>query len=156
MGTPTTAELLSVSPEEAVIMMYNAAFNTTVPVKQGRASPPIDNGDGTVTVTVSMRAPLSPDETLLYSGGGSFPYPRGDLTTFFGGLVDDFIPELPTTSQTLADLIAARFGIINDQNDFMISEIPSDAQPPYILKANPNSWRWTGQLVFNANGGSGS
>ncbi|HWT40137.1 MAG TPA: hypothetical protein VN081_02595 [Dongiaceae bacterium] len=152
-NVPTTQELLSVSPLEAVVMMFNAAYNTAMPLRWGRATAPVDNGNGTCTVTLSVRPPISPSETINYTGTKTFTYPRMDLTELLGGgLVDDFIPKLPTTTQTLADLVAARFGIVNDENDFLIEQIKDNASPPFVLKANPLSWRWTGQLIFNATG----
>jgi hypothetical protein len=147
-----TAALLAMSPQEAVVAMFNDAYQQAMPIRWGRASLPVDNGDGTITVTLSVRPARSPDETLTFTGTKALTYPRGDLTAFFGGLVDDFIPTLPTTTQTLADLIAARFGIVNDANDFIIAAIDSGAAPPYTLNANPKSLRWSGSLTFNATG----
>jgi hypothetical protein len=148
----STQLLLSVSPLEAVVMMFNDAYGVSMPLRWGRATPPVDNGDGTCTVTVSVRDPVSRSETINYKGAANLTYTRMDLTSLLGGLVDDFVPTLPTTTQTLADLIAARFGIINDENDFLIENIGDNAAPPYVLKANPLSWRWTGQLTFAAQG----
>lgn len=148
--TPTTVELLSVSPQEAVIMMFNAAYGIDIPPKRGRVSAPSVDENGNATVTVSIRAPLSPDENLIFTGSKVFTYSLADLNTFVGGEVNDFIPVLPTTTQTLADLIAARFGIVNDPNDFIIEQIDNSAPKPYILTANPLSLRWKGLVPFHA------
>lgn len=145
----TTAELLAVSPEEAVVMMFNDAYGQKLPLKLGRVVNAVFNPDNSVTVTLGVRDPESLDETLPFKNTVTFTYPRVSPNDVVGaGGFQVNVPALPTTAQTFADEFAARFGILADPGDFIIEEyLPGSFPDTYHLIAAPTSLRWYGELT---------
>lgn len=146
----TTADYLRLPPWEALIRMINHRYyldlhpNTTTLVD----FQPRDGSE----VSVTLRAQRSGVHGNLLPAFSeeTFVYRRLDLATFFqqnGPVVVDGL-HLPTTTEAVLAVLAARHEVVFDRNDVVYETIDSLEQAsPYRLRAQPHSLRWYGEVA---------
>lgn len=145
-----TATLLTLLPKKALVAAYNDQTGRTVPHGQALFNDPVDLGTGLTQITLSIRPPLSNYEVLPYIGEDTFTYQRlnlADLGTLIADDMQTFAPPLPTTTATIVAELQTRYGIVSDENDFIIEEITADSNG-FSLRAAPTSLRWYGSLAL--------
>jgi len=120
----STQDLLSVSPQEAVVLMFNDAYEAAMPLRWGRVTAPTDNGDGTVTVTLSVRNPISPSETINFSGTKALTYPRIDIQSVLGAALSDYGNSYVEAAQVVVDADTPTQATLTDDDG---NPIPANA-----------------------------
>lgn len=145
-----TAALLTLSPARALVAAYNDFTGLQIPPGQALFSAPQDAGDGMTQVSLSIRPPLSAVEVLPYTGVDTFQYQRmnlADLWAVIESSMSEYTLPLPTTTKKIVEDLQTLFGIVSDDNDFVIEEI-LDGATQYTLKAAANSLRWVGEMTL--------
>ena len=82
-----------------------------------------------------------------YHGSVGFRYGRLSLEDTFGEFDLQFTVALPTTMSVVAGLMGTAFGMVFGVEDFIEENIAdNNGQVDVILRANPDSPRWMGQI----------
>ena len=141
--------LLGLKPKDAIIRMVNDENGTSFPFYAFDISAPVAGPNRETYVTLTAANSPSDEFQQEYSGSFQFTYQRLDLFAQFAGLLSDFRPSLPTSTQVLLDEITRRTGIEFYLEDIVLEDIMKSAAEPYVIKAKPGSYRWIGQVPFN-------
>lgn len=105
-------------------------------------------GEGTLT-RLDVALDLDPNDlsNWVYGGVTTIQYNRIDLADFFSGIPLSFNPpSFPTTTAWLCEQIATIGQIRFDASDFVQESITEEMAINYYLKADPNSYRFVGQV----------
>ena len=141
--------LLGLKPKDAIIRMVNDENGTNFPFYAFDISAPVAGPNRETYVTLTAANSPSDEFQQEYQGSFQFTYQRLDLFAQFAGLLSDFRPPLPTSTQVLLDEITRRTGIKFYPEDIVLEDIMKSAAEPYTIKAKPGSYRWIGQVSFN-------
>ena len=141
--------LLGLKPKDAIIRMVNDENGTSFPFYAFDISAPVAGPNRETYVTLTAANSPSDEFQQEYQGSFNFTYQRLDLFAQFAGLLSDFRPPLPTSTQVLLDEITRRTGIEFYPEDIVLEDIMKSAAEPYTIKAKPGSYRWIGQVSFN-------
>lgn len=141
--------LLGLKPKDAIIRMVNDENGTSFPFFAFNIGAPVAGPGRETYVTLTPANSPSDEFQQEYVGSFDFTYQRLNLFAQFGGLLSDFRPPLPTSTQVLLDEITRRTGIEFYPEDIILEDIMKSAAEPYVIKAKSESYRWIGQVSFN-------
>lgn len=140
-----TAILLQKTPKRALVEIIN--YHNDTLLEESKVSftdiTPVEGRKTKVTLS-SLDAP-----NALYSGSTDFIFNRLDLTEFFQPVSVDVQLFYPSNTQAILSKLATMFGMVMNEQDFIIEEINQFGQQTYTLKAKSSSLRWYGQVDIN-------
>lgn len=144
----TLAFLLSLEPTQAIVRMVNDANGTNFRLDRFTASTPVVVGGTTTKVTLTSTAilPVIDDEVTV--GSIDFTYERLDLAVFLKGVLDNYHPSLPCSTQTLLDEITHRIDQQFYGDDILLQELTRVNGVQYALTAKPQSLRFVGSITL--------
>lgn len=99
-------------------------------------------------VRLSGHEPVLKNDIYPYRGSIDFEFNRLDINEFFKGMLDDFRPALPISTQDLTDEITRRTGHRFEITDVIHEEIGRTDSVAYRLKAKAESLRWAGEITL--------
>lgn len=138
--------LLGLKPRDAIIRMINNENGTTFPFEAFEVSGPTVISGRQTKVTVTAIPSSSDEQDNPYSGSIEFTYNRLDLADQFTGLLSNFRPPMPTSTQVLLDELTRLTGIVFDLDDIVLEDIVTSNAAPYRIKAKAESLRWVGYV----------
>lgn len=138
--------LLGLKPRDAIIRMVNDENGTTFPFEAFEVSGPTVISGRQTKVTVTAIPSSSDEQDNPYSGSIEFTYNRLDLSDQFNGILSNFRPPMPTSTQVLLDELTRLTGIVFDLNDIVLEDIVTSNAAPYRIKAKAESLRWVGYV----------
>ncbi len=146
IGRFSDENLLKETPWQALIDMINAKFLLRLDSKTTILKELIP-GTG---VDTTIKIDAFRNSTLPELTQDTFTYQRLRLEDFFPSALQINTIVAPTNSWIVANTIFKGLGIVIDRNDFIYEEIETLADlSHYVLKANPYSLRWVGEVVIN-------
>lgn len=142
-----TIALLQKTPKRALVDIVNFHNNTTLEYNEIEVSAPtvIDNSRKTQVVLDAPQR-VHPAHQPRYFGQTTFQFNRLDLEQFFSPVELDVSLTFPATTFDILTLLEDRFGLVFDEQDFIIEEIEETSEGIYTLKAHPDSLRWIGTI----------
>lgn len=142
------AYLLSLPPDWAVVRMLNEANGTTYRLDRIAVSAPTSLGGTTTQVTLTG-VELDPYlDDQLTSGNLTFTYERLELSVFLNGVLANYHPSLPCSTQNLLDEITHRIDQQFYGDDILLQELTRTNGVQYALTAKPESLRFVGSITL--------
>lgn len=138
--------LLGLKPRDAIIRMINDENGTRLPFEAFVVSAPTPLVGRQTKVTVSAIPSSSDEQDNPYSGSIDFTYNRLDLADQFDGILSNFRPPMPTSTQVLLDELTRLTGILFELDDIVLEDIVTSNAAPYRIKAKAESLRWVGYV----------
>jgi hypothetical protein len=138
--------LLGLKPHDAIIRMINNENGTELPFESFVVSAPRPGVGNETHVTVSAVRSSSDEQDNPYSGSIEFTYNRLNLADQFLGLLSNFRPPMPTSTQVLLDELTRLTGIEFELDDIVLEDIVRNNAAPYRIKAKAESLRWIGYV----------
>lgn len=142
MGQPTT-RLLKYSPLEAILLLINNHFNMYLRPEFVRVGEPVMVSGKLTEVDVSITQSSDESITSPYIGSMKYRYERLDVSEVLDDLHFDIAA--PTTVGEVLNRLSARTGLVISPDDFIQESITDNE---HILKSNPISLRWVGQVTI--------
>lgn len=133
---------LTKSPKDAILILFNETYNTTLTPFEMTVSAPTAISDTLTQVSVSRMNETLEDLRDHYIGSTPFRYHRLRVSDIFGSTfkIDH---QLPLSVTSLLQDIEEHTKIKFDQGDFIDGVIRT---LPYRLHASPSSLRWIGYV----------
>ena len=141
--------LLSLSPLEALVRMVNDQNGTNLQLDRFTASTPIAIGDTTTQVTLTAVPRSSSFDFETIQTTFTLTYDRLDLAIFLKGVVANYTPTLPLSTQNILDQITALIGQKFTIDDIRLEEVTRDNGAAYAVTAKPESLRFVGSIVLD-------
>lgn len=142
-------KLLKLDPHGALVNIINDENRTIFNGGTGgelEFSDVRDAGGVRTTVKVSVRDRYSHADSVPAPGELDFTYNRLDVLSNLGGFLSGWRPTLPTSTWEILKELTNRTGLVFYKEDFIQEDIIRQNAAPYLLKAQPDSLRWTGSM----------
>ena len=141
-----TELLLRQSPEDALVAMVNARNHTLFRPGDFIVSDVTAVADTRTTVTLTVRSSSAAQDPVPEPGALEFTYERIPVGEHFSGVLADYRPALPVSTQTVLDEITRRTGQQFYPGEFEARYIDRANAAPFVLTPSPTSLRWVGEL----------
>lgn len=148
MASSTLAFLLHLPPDQAIVRMLNDANGTNYRLDRFTVSAPrvVAGTTTTVTLTSTDISPYLDDQVTV--GSIDFTYERLQLALFLKGVLDNFTPSLPCSTQNLLNEITHRLDQRFYGDDILLEELTRTNGVQYVLNAKPESLRFVGSITL--------
>lgn len=143
-----TSRLKRLNPKTAVVLMLNAVNRTSFDPDRLVVSEPHEGSALDTTVTISPRRRVHKRDTPIEGDPIDFEFKRLELSSQFQGLLLNWRPKLPISTQDLLDELTKRTGQKFYLEDFILETIDRSNARRYTLKAKQESLRWCGTHDF--------
>lgn len=139
----STLDLLSLSPEEAMLAILQHEMKPGFDVAKLTIGPPISDGGTATHVLISIDKGKVPLEYWAFDEPFDFQYERLDLAGTFADLGLSVTSPLPTTRLALIETLFLKSGIFFDPSEFVDGEVTTDTE--FTIEADVSS-RWVGSV----------
>lgn len=141
-----TPQLLKLTPTAALWEIIQSCLAAGFKREYLNIGQPTGDSGLVTRIPLSLNKSKSPIEYWGHAGEVLFSYNRLDMETFFTGMDMEFYTKFPITVGYFVSLIADRYGIVFDSNDFGGGVITQESAKDFMLSAQPQSLRWFGQM----------
>jgi len=139
---------LRLTPKDALNAMLVYENDFKQPVYGLEPSEPEVVSGVRTKVKLTGHTPVASDDPYPYTGSTEFTYNRLDVQSILDGLLADYRPELPTTTQVLLEELHQITGIVFDVSDFVHETVTRTSSQAFKLKAKIESLRWHGNITI--------
>lgn len=141
-----TPQLLKLTPTAALWEIIQSCLAAGFKREYLNIGQPTEDSGLVTRIPLSLNKSKSPIEYWGHAGEVLFSYNRLDLEAFFTGMDMEFYTKFPITVGYFVSLVADRYGIVFDSNDFGGGVITQESAKDFMLSAQPQSLRWFGQM----------
>jgi len=141
-----TPQLLKLTPTAALWEIIQSCLSAGFKREYLTIGLPTEDSGLVTRIPLSLDKSKAPVEYWGHTGVVLFSYNRLDLETFFDGMDLEFYTKFPITVGYFVSMVADRYGIVFDSNDFGGGVITQESAKDFMLAAQAQSLRWVGQV----------